>query len=377
MSFDTATVPLGEGWLPQQSHEEAGMRRRTTTAPTPYSLIDGNFNMIPQNPEPAPFGGNANAANTYFGQQVNDFAEPAPKARVPLTQRMSRFIRNTLAPKKYDYNEAFVPAPPPTRCNRARNIVTAIFVSLVVVFTLFGFWLYVNGHGANRVLSAIGRPRAEIAPTYIMPNGFLVHNVLNPLRPVATLGDVTAMVKKLTRLPSQRVASIDAATAARGYLSYRYTPAFDAEELTVNTTIDALLALMKSYSPFADAGIVCEGLIHYGIELNALYVNRWDDDTDNSTGLLYNPSISERSGVQVVSSDEVIQQNHCRISEIIDREAAKVAQTVDTVPMSPQFMVSDIATLEYTVESGKKRRKKIRQPLLQCVDHVLKLSGIK
>lgn len=351
MSYNDSTQPFIRVPLDaDDSSQPDGIRQRYPPAPavSVYSHETGTFSPLPQTNQPAPFGAAMNP--TSF------FAAAPPPPRASLFQRLRRAVRNVVAPKRHDYEEGFGPAA--TRCSRTRNICMGMFLALAIILSAFATWLYVNGKPALGLL----RQDVETIEKYITPTGFVVYNVRNPTRPVTTVGDVNEIALKLR---SSKDRSINLQTAARGYLTYRTAES----NLDANATIDGLLALMKQHSPLKD-GVLCEGLIHYGIERNAIYVNQWGDDADNSTGLLYNPSISERSDTQIAATPDIQLQDSCRISRIVEEMS-------DEPINRPNFTVSDAATLEYVIESGKKRRKKIRQPLIECIDHVLKLSGVK
>ena len=70
-----------------------------------------------------------------------------------------------------------------------------------------------------------------------------------------------------------------------------------------------------------------------------------------------------------------MEQQHCRIVDIIKSEEANDDAAHETEDVN--WFVPASATLEYKTNSALKKRRRIHQPLLACIEHVLKLSGLQ
>jgi len=354
------------------THGQSDMRHRT--GPTVTQNPAFTFQPLPQ----------LHANPTQHQPNINDaFAGNGAGSASRLPRRVQRVwqaMRNYLAPPPRPYEVLEAPMGVRTGfCDRVRRALCALIaLTLAGVLILSAMTVFVSvgsGRPANEYMNELGakllqrRDQVTVVPQVVLPGSKeVVLNVLNPDKPVQTLGEVAAILHKIRHSVTHRVGSFDATSIARRYVPYRYVSAndLDATALPVNATVDALAAVMRDNPP-AD-GIVCEGLLHFGVERNAVYVHQWDDnDTDS---FLYNPVVSERSETTVPPSVAILLQNQCRIAEIISNQVSAEENSTSEPPRA------ESATLEYTKDTGKKRRRRIYQPLLECIDHVLKLSGL-
>jgi len=160
--------------------------------------------------------------------------------------------------------------------------------------------------------------------------------------------------------------AFEMAEIERGYASYTHVSAFDldADWRDFNFTLDALRALMR---PVAGSELRCEGALHYHIERAALAL--YDFGSPGAVKLVFNPSLSDYSEELQNSTAQIEAQHRCRIERLTHAHAASSAKDDAHAELVPQS-----ATLTYAGDDGYKKRVRIEQPLLACVEHVLALS---
>jgi hypothetical protein len=349
---------------------DAGIRQRRAHYPTFTSLPSLPYDTHQQQQFP------------LFGTE----SKPAvPPPQHSYATRLKRYVRRLLAPSENDaYVSHAAAAAAATRWTRIRNAACAALLVLLVFAVLFFVWDVATAPGSDlkRTVSAQLLLRLDdvvVKPSVLLPSGLIVYNVLNPVQPLQRLGDVSAIMHKIRHSAQRRVRDVDVLNIQRRFLPYRYVSSsdLDADPVAVNATLDELKAIIRSTQP--PEGLLCEALIHYGIERNVVYVYRWTSEpaaaaaeaSAEEDSFLYNVYVSERSAETVLQSARIKLQEQCRIASIIAREAG----TESNVPAPAAAKVSAWATIEYTNDAGNKQRRRIHQPLLACIDHVLKLSG--
>jgi hypothetical protein len=350
---------------------DAGIRQRRAHYPTFTSLPSLPYDQH-QHQQQFPL----------FGTESKPVAPPPQHS---YATRIKRYMRRLLAPSENDVYASHVVAA--TRWTRIRNGACAALLVLLVFAVLFFVWDVATAPGSDlkRTVSAqllLRLDNVVVKPSVLLPSGLIVYNVLNPVQPLQRLGDVSAIMHKIRHSAQRRVRDVDLLNIQRRFLPYRYVSSsdLDADPVAVNATLDELKATMRLTQP--PEGLLCEALIHYGIERNVVYVYRWTSEPAaeaSSAGaaeedaFLYNVYVSERSTDAVLQSSRIKLQEQCRIASIIAREAG--AANLDSNVPAPAQKVSAWATIEYTNDAGNKQRRRIHQPLLACIDHVLKLSG--
>jgi len=297
---------------------------------------------------------------------------------------IKRFFRSAIAPTENDkYDESV------SQRGFVSRLCHALGALFILLFTVGVMLLIIDIAVApkadiSKTFSArmlLRRDNVVITPSIVLPSGVVVHEVLNPEGPLETIGQVSVLMRKIRELPGRRVSKIDLPHISKRYLTYKYVSPHDtdAKPISVNATFDKLVEVMRSNLPQLS---LCEGLIHYGIEKNAIYIQSWNTpppiEISNETvaavvdAFIYNPQILERSSKLTDRVAAIAAQEKCRISEIILADTGRISTIM---PADSKKQVPESATLEYTTDSGNKKLRVIQQPLLACVEHVLKLSG--
>lgn len=246
-----------------------------------------------------------------------------------------------------------------------------LLVAIVLVLVLWDVAMAPNNDFRKTRMATIllhNRNVQEI-PALQLKNGVVVENILQPVRAMTTMAEVKVLLKKVVSTPKKRVRAFSADEIAAGYASYLYIDPLDpdSDPLEHNFTFDALRSVMK---PPVESQLVCEGVLAYGIERNAIAVYNWTTE-DADTNLLFNVGIEEYMTETEMECERTREQSHCRIVDIIKSEEEE-----ETDEKEVYGFVRAAGTIVYQTPNALKKRRLIQQPLLACIEHVLKLSGI-
>lgn len=261
---------------------------------------------------------------------------------------------------------------------------------MLLIIGLVVLWDVVTAGGfddARSIQLLLQRDHVRIVPSHRnAQTGLVVRNALNPVRAVNTLGEVSALMHSIKHSVARRVATIRSDDVSRGYVAYSYMSAvdMDADPVPVNVSYDLLARVMKPPVP----QIKCEGALHYGVALNILRVYDWgegEDGGDSEGGkqqqqqqFLFNvkPPVAHMGEVSP-PSEETLEQSHCRVADIIKADAVPGRVGGGEDQQQSMLVVPETATVEYMNSKGYKERRRVGQPLLACIEHVLKLGLVR
>lgn len=287
--------------------------------------------------------------------------------------RAWRWTRSHVAPTE---NDVFEKQQQTSVTKSVCRGTVATFCSIFIVAALVVVWDVATtpDNDLRRARTAqllVRRDHVRIQDKLILDDGSVVYNVLNPQRAIDGTDEVAALMHKIHHhTPHGCVQPFSSTQIERGYAPYLFVSPhdLDADAVPVNFTLSALRDVMRAPR---NSTLVCEGVLHYGIERNAIAVYDWGDG-DNDDTLLFNPRIDQYEAEMEMRSKLIEMQSHCRIAEAVmgggvddDDEEQRGGSHV---PRS--------ASLEYVTNSGFKKRKRIHQPLVACIEHVLKLGGV-